>query len=75
MSSTDERVVKMTFDNERFEKNAKETMSTLDKLKEALNFKNTEKSFDAITQASNKVDVSNVTNSARTIKPNSQQCR
>ena len=68
MSSTDERVVKMTFDNERFEKNAKETMSTLDKLKEALNFKDTEKSFDAITQASNKVDVSNVTNSARTIK-------
>ena len=63
MADVDERVVKMSFDNKSFEENVKETLSTLDKLKEALNFKNTEKSFKTITNAANKVDVSNVNNS------------
>ena len=37
MSATvDERVVYMEFDNQHFEKNVRETMSTLDKLKQAL---------------------------------------
>ena len=34
----DERVVEMKFDNKDFEKNVAESMSTLDKLKQALNF-------------------------------------
>lgn len=39
MSKTiDERVVSMRFDNKDFEKNASETISTLDKLKKALSF-------------------------------------
>ena len=38
MSSVDNRVVQMEFDNKRFESNVKETMGTLDKLKQALNF-------------------------------------
>lgn len=40
MSKTiDDRVVQMEFDNSKFESNVKTTMSTLDKLKQALNFK------------------------------------
>lgn len=68
MSDVDERVVRMEFDNGEFERNAKQTMSTLDRLKETLNFKNTEKSFNQITEAANKVDVSNVTNSVEAIQ-------
>lgn len=68
MSEVDERVVKMSFDNDNFEKNAKETMSTLDKLKQALNFDKTEKSFEKITEAANKVDVSNIANSVDAIQ-------
>lgn len=36
--SVDERVVQMEFDNAKFEAGAKQTMSTLEKLKEALSF-------------------------------------
>ena len=40
MSKTvDERVVSMQFDNRQFESNVKTSMSTLDKLKQSLNFK------------------------------------
>lgn len=38
--SIDQRVVELQFDNENFERNAKESLSTLDKLKEKLSFKN-----------------------------------
>lgn len=40
ISEEDERVVSLSFDNKNFEKHAKESMSTLDKLKEKLMFKN-----------------------------------
>lgn len=38
MSSVDNRLVKMTFDNEDFEKKASSTLGILDKLKQSLNF-------------------------------------
>lgn len=67
VSNIDERVVKMEFDNKAFEKDASETMSTLDKLKELLKFDNVNKSFDKLTQAANKVDVSNVSEGIETV--------
>lgn len=60
MSNIDERVVKMEFDNKAFEQHASETMSTLDKLKNALKFDNIKNSFGKITQAAEKVDVSSM---------------
>ena len=45
----DERVVSMQFDNSQFEKNVKTTMSTLDKLKQALSFKKTDTGLEAIS--------------------------
>lgn len=50
----DERIVSLQFDNSRFERNVKTTMSTLDKLKDKLNF-NSMKSFENIEAASSKV--------------------
>ena len=41
----DQRVVELQFDNANFERNAKESISTLDKLKEKLNFKRTGEGF------------------------------
>ena len=38
MSSVDERIVQMTFDNQQFESGVKESLFSLDKLKSALNF-------------------------------------
>lgn len=40
MSSTDQRVVEMRFDNAQFERGVSQTLSTLDKLREGLQFNN-----------------------------------
>lgn len=49
----DERVVEMSFDNKHFEKNVKTSMSTIDKLKNSLDFSGTansiNKEFDSIS--------------------------
>lgn len=51
----DERVVEMRFDNSQFEKNVSTSMSTLDKLKQSLNFDGASKSFENIDRAANNV--------------------
>lgn len=56
----DEKVVAMKFNNSDFEKNAKQSLSTLEKLKEKLSFKGAEKGFENISSASKKVDVSSI---------------
>lgn len=60
----DERVVQMKFDNASFEKNAGATLSTLDKLKNALNFKGAEKGLRELQEASNHLDMSGLEKSA-----------
>lgn len=64
----DERVVSMQFDNKKFEANAATTMSTLDKLKEKLNFKGAEKSFDQISDYASRVDLSSMERSASAVE-------
>ena len=59
MSRTiDERVVSMEFDNSKFESNVKTSLSTLDKLKEALKFSGASKGIEdfssSIEQTGNK---------------------
>ena len=51
----DNKVVEMRFDNQNFEENVQTSLSTLDKLKAALNFKGVEKSFASVEQASERV--------------------
>lgn len=57
-TNVEERVVKMTFDNAQFEKGAKETMSTLERLKASLSFKGVSEGFKEIQNAANKTDLS-----------------
>lgn len=56
----DERVVEMRFDNQNFEKNIKTSMSSLDKLKEKLNFKGASDSFEKLGKAAGNVDMSSL---------------
>ena len=51
MSTIDNRVVRMEFENENFERNAKESMKTLEKLDKSLEFKNGKKSVKDVEEA------------------------
>ena len=51
MSTIDNRVVRMEFENANFERNAKESMKTLEKLDKSLEFKNGKKSFKDVEEA------------------------
>lgn len=63
----EEKVVEMRFDNKNFEKNVSETMSTLDKLKEKLNFRGIERSFDGISSAARDVNMSPLSSAVDTV--------
>ena len=62
MSKTiDEKVVEMRFDNKHFESNVKESMSTLDKLKQKLNLSGASKSLENLNKSANKVNMNGMT--------------
>ena len=54
----DQRVVEMRFDNQHFEKNVSTTMSTLDKLKQKLNFSGASKGLENLGASAKKIDMS-----------------
>ena len=59
MSKTiDQKVVQMQFDNQGFEQNAKQTMSTLDKLKAALKFEGANKGVEDLNKSIKGLDFS-----------------
>ena len=69
MSKTiDERVVEMRFDNRQFESNVSTTMSTLDKLKQKLNFKGASSGLEDISSAAKKVDMNGLANGVETVR-------
>lgn len=59
MNSIDERVVKMRFDNQQFESGVSTTMSSLQKLKASLGFKN-KNPFDDLSKSANNVKLSGI---------------
>lgn len=63
----DPRVVQMQFDNAQFERNVSTTMSTLDKLKQKLNFKGTAQGLENVNAAVKKVDMSGMANGVSTV--------
>lgn len=63
----DERIVSMEFDNKNFENNVKTSMSTLDKLKQALRFKNADSGFKSIDSAAKKVSFNTMASAIDTI--------
>ena len=50
--NVEKRIVQMEFDNKNFERNANQSMSTLERLKRHLEFKGAEKGFENIKRAS-----------------------
>lgn len=58
MSSIDERIVRMKFDNQGFESGVSTTMSTLEKLKNALKFKGGTDGLDQVSNGINKLNSS-----------------
>lgn len=66
-SEIDKRVVQMQFDNRDFEKNCQASLSTLEKLKMALNFDGA-KGLDSMAKAANKIDLSNLSKGAEAVE-------
>ena len=62
MSRTvDEKVVEMQFDNRDFERNVSTSISTLQRLKDNLDFSGVATSFDSVSRAASKLDFSGLT--------------
>lgn len=61
-ANVDEKVVKMEFDNDQFEKGVSQTLKSLDDLKKSLNFEDATKSLDSINQNVNKIDFTSLNN-------------
>jgi len=59
----DKKIVDMEFNNSRFESNVNHTIGILDKLKQSLNFKGLEKSFDNIEESSKNIKMGNLAES------------
>lgn len=69
MSRTiDQRVVEMRFDNRQFEQGVSTSMSTLDKLKKALNFNGATKGLDNVSAAAKGVNFTPLTNAVETVQ-------
>lgn len=64
----DSKVVEMSFDNSNFESNTKESISTLGKLKEALNFTNSTKGLDEINSDIGRIKIGPLTESVRGLR-------
>ena len=67
-NSIDKRIVEMQFDNSRFERNVNQSISTLDKLKDALDFSKNTKSFEDLEKSANKIDLSGLERSISNIE-------
>lgn len=68
MSSTDNRVVKMTFDNASFESGVSKSMSTIDKLEEKLQFKKAASGLSSLQSSLNSISMTGLANSISKIE-------
>lgn len=68
MAEIDERIVSMKFDNRQFENGVSTSISTIDKLKKALDFSKQEKTFDQLEKTANSISFSGLQNSLANIE-------
>ena len=68
MSSVDNRVVEMQFENKQFESGVAKTLSSVKKLKEGLNFKDSAESLKNLGSVSKNVDMSTLIGAVESIK-------
>lgn len=64
----DSRVIEMQFDNKNFEKNVSTSLSTLDKLKKALNLDNASKGLENVDSAANKLNFDKLVSAATALE-------
>ncbi len=64
----DERVVGMQFDNKQFEAGVQTSISTIEKLKQSLNFSGAAKGFDSISDSAKRVDFSGLSGAVETVR-------
>ena len=64
----DERVVEMRFDNKNFEANTKETMGTIEKLKQSLKFEGATKGLENLGKESKKISFDGLSKGIDTVK-------
>lgn len=68
MSSIDERVVELQFNNQQFEQGVQTSMGTIERLKQSLNFGGAAKSFSGISSAASKsFSLSGITDSLEVV--------
>lgn len=60
MSGVDDRIVRMEFNNSAFERGVQVTLSTLDKLKQSLNFSTSKNGLDDLEKTANHLTLGNV---------------
>ena len=65
--SIDKRIVEMEFDNAQFEREVKRSQSTLEKLKELLNFGDQKKGLSDLSSAAKNVDMSSIASNVETV--------
>lgn len=69
MSKTiDQRVVEMQFNNRNFERNVSTTMSSVEKLKQSLNFTGAAKGLENVSSAAKKVDMNGLGSAVETVR-------
>ena len=68
MSSKDERIVEMVFDNAQFEKGVEQTRRSLKELDQSLEFKNATDGFSKIASAANGVDLSAIASGVESLQ-------
>lgn len=66
-NNIDERVVQMRIDNKQFVKGAEKTIGVLDNLKTALSFKEQTKELNEFQYASNRIDLSGITDAIENV--------
>ena len=65
--SIDEKVVSMQFDNSKFESNVQQSMSTLDKLKEALKFDKASEGLENVSRAASNIKMDGVSDACEVV--------
>ena len=67
MSSVDQRIVEMRFDNKQFESGVSTTLSTLDKLKQALKLSDAGKGLDNLSSKADKFQLNGIQTAVETV--------
>lgn len=68
MSSVDQRVVELAFENDDFERGIKKSMDSLDEFDKKLDFQNSTRGFGKLASAVRDVDFSSMTNGIMTVQ-------